>query len=216
MVKRRFALSSIMGVVVLMALAAGQTTIEAAENTARAERPLLVPHTKFVFKIEGKSGTYSSEFLKNERGVLIFRRVKRSGKIETYRTTEDLASISFIREDGVVRKAFRPHSGFLSFPLYVGKKWKMRYTVSRENEWKYSRERNCRVVGYKNITVKAGTFPSFIIKCENQRENRTWPAYEQYAYAPGVGQVTHYASAEFDYTYQLVKIIPPPQQTTPK
>ena len=61
MVKRRFALSSIMGAVVLMALAAGQTPVEAAENTARAERPVLIPHTKFVFETEGKSGTYSNE-----------------------------------------------------------------------------------------------------------------------------------------------------------
>ena len=217
MVKRSFVISSIMGAVVLMALAACQTTQKAAENTVRAEKPVLVPHTKFVFEIEGKSGTYSKEYLRNENGVLIFRRVRRSGRIETYRTTEDLASIDdTIEEDGVVRRAFKPHSGFLSFPLYIGKEWRMSYTLSRKGYVKVSRERNCSVVEYENTTVKAGTFSSFIIECSNQREDRDFPAYERYAYAPDVGQVIHYTSAEFNFTFQLVKIIPPPQQTTPK
>ena len=72
MMKRRFALYSIMGAVLLMALAAGQTTVEAAENTARAERPVLIPHTKFVFEIEGR-GTRRREYLKKEGGFLIFK-----------------------------------------------------------------------------------------------------------------------------------------------
>ena len=215
MVKRRFALSSIMGAVVLMALAAGQTTVEAAENTVRAERPVLVPHTKFVFEIEGKSGTYSKEYLRNENGVLIYRMVQRSGKVETYRTTEDLASIDNIREDGTVRRAFKPHSGFLSFPLYVGKSWEARYVISRK-KGNVRRERSCNVLRYEDVEVKAGVFPSFIIGCSNQREGRVYPAYELYAYAPDVGQVIHYTSVELNYTFELVKIVPPPQQTTPK
>lgn len=200
----------------LLAMMAHNTIAPAAESAPRAEKPSLVPHTKFVFKIKGKSGTYSYEYLKNERGVLIFRMVRRNGKIETYRTTEDLASIANIREDGTVRRVFRPHSGFLSFPLYVGKKWKMRYTISRNSGTEISRERDCRVVGYKNTTVKAGTFSSFIIKCTNQRDDRTWPAYEQYVYAPSIGQVIHYSSLEFKYAFELVDIIPPQQQTTSK
>ena len=215
MVKRRFVISSIMGAVVLTALAAGQTTVETAENTARAERPVLIPHTKFVFEIEGKSGTYSSEYLKKEKGVLIFRIVQRSGKIETRRATEDLATIDNIREDGTVRRAFKPHSGFLSFPLYVGKRWEARYVLSRK-KGDIRRERSCLVREYTDVEVKAGVFPSFVIGCSNQREDRVYPAYELYAYAPDVGRVIHYTSVEFNFTYQLVKIIPPPQQTKSK
>ncbi len=92
----------------------------------------------------------------------------------------------------------------------------MRYTVSYKSGAEISRERDCSVVGYENTTVKAGTFSSFIIKCTNQRYDRNFPAYERYAYAPDVGQIIHYTSAEFDYTFQLVEIIPPPQQTKPK
>ena len=213
MVKRRFALSSIMGAVVLMALAAGQTPVEAAENTARAERPVLIPHTKFVF--EGW-GSRRREYLKKEGGFLVFKDTWTNGEIEIYRTTEDLASVDLTKRDGTVRKAWTPHSGFLSFPLYIGKEWEMRYTVSYKSGAEISRERDCSVVGYENTTVKAGTFSSFIIECRNQREDRTWPAYERYAYAPDVGQVIHYTSMEFDITFQLVKIVPPAQQTTPK
>ena len=213
MVKRRFALSSIMGAVVLMALAAGQTPVEAAENTARAERPVLIPHTKFVF--EGW-GSRRREYLKKEGGFFVFKDTRTNGEIETYRTTEDLASVDLTKRDGTVRKAWTPHSGFLSFPLYVGKEWEMRYTISTKGGWKISRERDCSVVAYENTTVKAGTFSSFIIECTNQRDDRNFPAYERYAYAPNVGQIIHYTSMEFDYTFQLVKIVPPPQQTTPK
>jgi len=189
------------------------TITPAAESSVRAERPILISHTKFVF--EGW-GPRLREYLKKEGGVLVFKDTRTNGEIETYRTTEDLASIDLTRPDGTVRKAWTPHSGFLSFPLYIGKKWETRYTLSRKGRRKISRERNCRVVGYENTTVKAGTFPSFIIGCENQREGATRPAYERYAYAPGVGQVILYTSAEFDITFQLVKIVPPPQQITSK
>ena len=215
MVKRRFALSSIMGAVVLMALAAGQTTVEAAENTARAEKPVLIPHTRFVFEIEGR-GTLRREYLKKEGGFLVFKDTRTNGEIETYRTTKDLASVDNIEPDGTVRRAFKPHSGWLSFPLYVGKEWKMRYTVTYKIGAGISRERRCSVVGYENTTVRAGTFSSFIIKCTNQRDDRMWPAYERYAYAPNVGQIIHYTSVEFEYAFELVDIIPPPQQTIPK
>lgn len=215
MMKHRFVIFSLGGAVLLMALVAFPSTQEAAENTVRAEKPVLIPQTKFVFEIEGRSGTYSNEYLKKEGGFLIFRRVQRSGRIETYRTTEDLASVDNIREDGTVRKAFRPHSGFLSFPLYVGKEWRMRYVLSRKKR-DIRRERSCRVWEYTDVEVKAGVFPSFIIRCENQRDDRIYPAYERYAYAPDVGQVIHYTSVEFKFTYQLVKIVPPTQQTISK
>ena len=194
---------------VMMAL---NTITLAAESAVRAERPILIPHMKFVF--EGWVPRYR-EYLKKEGGFLVFKDTRTNGEIETYRTTEDLASVDNIEPDGTVRRAFRPHSGFLSFPLYVGKEWEMRYTISYKSGAEISRKRECRVVGHENTTVEAGTFPSFIIKCTNQRDDRMWPAYERYAYAPGVGQVILYTSAEFDYTFQLVKIVPP-QQTTPK
>ncbi len=213
MVKRRFVLSSIMGAVVLTALAAGQTPVEAAENTARAERPVLIPHTIFVF--EGW-GSGRREYLKKEGGFLVFKVTRTNGEIDTYRTTEDLASVDLTERDGTVRKAWTPHSGFLSFPLYVGKEWKMRYTISIKNREDIPRERSCLVREYADVEVKAGVFPSFVIGCSNQREGRAYPAYELYAYAPDVGQVIHYTSVEFDITFQLVKIVPPPQQTTPK
>ena len=215
MMKRRFALYSIMGAVLLMALAAGQTTVEAAENTARAERPVLIPHTKFVFELEGR-GTRRREYLKKEGGFLIFKDTRPNGEIDIYRTTEDLASVDNTKPDGTVQKAWTPHSGWLSFPLYVGKEWKMRYKQSGKSGAENSRERSCHVTEYKDVEVKAGTFSSFIIKCTNQRDDRMWPAYERYAYAPNVGQIIHYTSAEFEYAFELVDIIPPPQQTTPK
>lgn len=186
------------------------TVAAAAEITVRADKPTLVPHTKFVFKFEWGS-TWIKEYIKKDGGFLIFENTKASGKVETYRTTEDLASVDVTKSDGTVRKAWTPHSGFVSFPLYVGKKWVARYTFSKIDREDIQRERNCSVIDYEDVKVKAGTFPSFIIDCTNQREDRNLPAYERYAYAPDVGQVIDYSSPEFELTFYLVKIIPPAQ-----
>ena len=184
----------------------------AEKNAVRAEKPVLVPHTKFVFKFTGKSGTYSTEYIKNDGGILIFDVTHRSGQLETYRATEDLEGISNTRTDGTIRRSFTPHSGFLSFPLYVGKKWEAKYTLTSNKytgeQTKIQRKRTCEVDDYEKTEVKAGTFDSFIIRCENQRDGRSLPAYERYAYAPTVGQVVYYRSDEFKTEYELTEIVP--------
>lgn len=208
-----FCMQKVAAIAVSLILSAISTVSIAAP--IRAEKPVLVPYTEFVFEFTGKSGTYRTQYIENDGGILLFAVTHRSGQLETYRTTEDLSGISNTRTDGTIRRSFTPDSGFLSFPLYVGKKWEASYTLTQNkksgSQTKIRRKKTCEVEDYENTEVKAGVFPSFVIRCENLREDRAQPAYEKYAYAPDVGQVVYYRSDEFQIEYGLTEIVPAPK-----
>ena len=63
-----------------------------------------------------------------------------------------------------VNVQMNPHSGFLSFPLYVGKQWEMQYTSTLSGEGARNQVRKAQVISYERITVPAGTFDAFKIK----------------------------------------------------
>jgi len=57
-----------------------------------------------------------------------------------------------------------PHTGQLSFPLYVGKQWEMQYSSVQGIEGARNQTRKAQVVSYEKITVPAGTFDVFKIQ----------------------------------------------------
>ena len=83
-------------------------------------------------------------------------------------------------------------SGNIEFPLWIGKKWSYSgYAIRRgqpsTNPFRITTSNDCYVVGYKQVTVPAGTFWAFECECEC---NLIAGPYNE----PGCGQwITWYA-----------------------
>lgn len=78
--------------------------------------------------------------------------------------TSEMNTISQISENGD-KLQWYPDSGYLSFPLVVGKTWKVK-NAYQTSSYKSSQELTATVVGWEQVTVPAGTFTALKVKWE--------------------------------------------------
>jgi hypothetical protein len=85
----------------------------------------------------------------------------------TMMVTSEGSWIAFVGRDGKPMLSFDPPLGW-QYPLMVGKTWTAKYRMTMHAANKtVDFDMSCRVEGYENVTVKAGTFPAFRIACTN-------------------------------------------------
>lgn len=93
--------------------------------------------------------------------------------------TRDLNLVKTVAADGKITQLREPHSGYLNFPLYVGKSWSHSYDsdgVPRRAQYK--------VEAHERIQVKAGTFMAFRIDGEDKRLDRRYGILINLWYSP--------------------------------
>jgi hypothetical protein len=77
---------------------------------------------------------------------------------------------------GEGKRTWRPSAQTLSFPLSVGKEWKVDAKGTTAAAREASLQGACKVSAYEKVTVKAGNFDAFKVECDT----------EFYVYGPGV------------------------------
>jgi hypothetical protein len=122
---------------------------------------------------------------------------------------------NFVRATGNLRPgSASPHSGSLSFPLFVGKSWNHPYTYTFSNlsgGQIWTRDRRATVTSYEKITVAAGTFDAFKIESStswqtsgNSSGSPSGIALETYYYSPETGGIVKFDSNDFNTHTELL------------
>ena len=151
--------------------------------------------------------TYGTEkFVGTESDNLVFEHNITSRR---YRT-KDLNLVKTVSARGEVTQLRDPHSGFLQFPLFVGKSWSHSYEnngVPRRSNWS--------VKAYEQIKVKAGTFMAFRVEGEDKRLDRPYGVLISYWYSPQVKAIVKFEGVDgsnlqplADWQYELVRYSP--------
>jgi hypothetical protein len=169
----------------------GSIDANAKGKSLGVKKPNLVPNT--VFELEAKTlrgpMKLKKKFLRKEGNVLVFKNTSRGIRSEIERTTENLATISYTRPKGPIRESYTPHDGLLSFPLYVGKRWELSYSINRGKGPKRRAKRNCYVYKYEKVT---GGYSAYRIQCTVYRSDGNH-LKEVYDYAPKVGYIVSFS-----------------------
>lgn len=145
------------------------TQTEPPSGAIVAERPNLAVGDTWVW-------TYGTEkFAGQEDDNLLF---EHNITFKRYRT-RDLNLVKTISGEGKVTQLRDPHSGFLQFPLFVGKSWSHSYESNG-----VPRRSNCSVKAHEQITVRAGTFMAFRTEGEDKRLDRPYGILINFWYSP--------------------------------
>ncbi len=176
----------------------------AAEPMATQFGP-FAPGDTFVYKYSGRGDT-TQKYLREENGQLVFARSfakpKDAPKGE-FIYTLDGNWVQWPMPDGEVRTA-NPHTGMLKFPMQVGTTWTHKYTYTNKSE-SMRRTATMKVSKYNEIKTAAGKFWAFKIERTNQRDDRPFPAYETYWFAPEIGMIVKYQWEGGGSTYFQLK-----------
>lgn len=170
------------------AMAADET-----QNTVVAQAPTLTPGNTWIWSDNAKNGQLRRETFENPDGEnLIFRMglVKNPNNRIRVRTKE-MNLINDVKNDGKEVTANNPHSGLLSFPLFIGKKWEHKY-ISQGTSKTINRHSRYEVDAYEKVTTPAGTFDAFSIKGYDQREDKPYGITVKFWYAPQVRNIVKF------------------------
>jgi len=179
---------------------AGMTQTDPPAGAIVAERPNLVVGDTWVW-------TYGTEKFAGEEGDnLLF---EHNITFKRYRT-RDLNLVKTISAEGKATGLRDPHSGFLQFPLFVGKSWSHSY----ENNG-IPRGSNYSVKAYEQISVKAGTFMAFRVEGEDKRLDRPYGILISYWYSPQAKAIVKFEGVDGSnlqslpgWQYELVRHSP--------
>lgn len=95
---------------------------------------------------------------------------------DTAGTTEQKWSLEFNYMSGEGRRVIRPDLQYVSFPLTVGKEWKIKTKGVTAAGQDIAGEGSCKVQAFEKVTSKAGSFDAFKVDCD----------LDFYVYGPGV------------------------------
>lgn len=131
--------------------------------------------TKIVYKITNsvtqiRSYTVIDDGIFNGKPV---HRVAHDGENKTW--LYDKQSKNWIGEFKNGKEIVRadPHDGFISFPLYVGKKYRPQYYWTSKR-WSGDVSHYAKVKSFGRISVPAGNFEAFEISVDNERMKYTY------------------------------------------
>ena len=172
-----------------------------------ARRPIVMKGDTWHFKILSDSMLANREESVEEFTVtfandktIVGTSVRTVGKLQTeedWTWTAELNPLSSTTV-GMARDSskvlYAPNKTILKFPLRVGDKYASAYEVTTANahsaRQSFKMERTYKVVGWRSVTVPAGTFMTLLIESEGHSQelvSRRWiPTTESYWYSPEV------------------------------
>lgn len=161
---------------------------QGANVTPVAEAPTFAPGDTWTWTLGGdKLSTIRTEtFLSQENDRLLF--AIKAGEYERTRVrTRETNMIEDRATDGRVSNTRLPHSGILSFPLHVGKKWEQRYVNNGVHRWA-----DYKVVAWEKVSTPAGEFDAFRVEGDDRRTDKQYGIKVTYWYAPAVKQFVRF------------------------
>jgi hypothetical protein len=190
----------------LLAILVGATIgcVNLAHGQSQApilDRP-LVPSVGDTFTYKYNGETVAMTYVSRDRDLYCYSaRASGARQSNICRTSEG----NPVRSVGSWQPVtFTPYRPILSFPLFVGKRWELSYTLHRgfqgsehsvaatgqaHYEMNTNRIMRARVVSYEKVTVPAGTFDAFKIEAVDGPWGMTIPLSVIYYYSPEVGLV---------------------------
>lgn len=156
-----------------------------------AEAPQLNAGDTWTWFGDGTDDRTRTETFERYDGEAMVLHVTTNTHDRTRIRTKDGNLMHDLNASGESVKMRKPHSGFLSFPLFVGKTWKHTYVNSGT-----SRDSRYKVVAYQPVTTPAGTFDAFKIEGLDQRWDRPYGIIVTLWYAPAVKNIVKFAGEE--------------------
>lgn len=124
-----------------------------------------------------------------------------------YMDSRDLSVQRVTTLKGETLLEFKPRYQGLSFPLFVGKKWRSQYAGFRADQnRKWDSRLECEVKVYEPVRVPAGNFDAFRVECVDNWEFGYIFSGKKAAtrwYAPAAGGVVKYTSEDGEWNYEL-------------
>lgn len=90
--------------------------------------------------------------------------------------------LNYVSGEG--KRTWNPSSQSFSFPLSVGKQWKIDAKGTNAGGRDVTLNGNCKVAAFEKVSVKAGTFDTFRVECDS----------EFYVYGPSIAGKSRYVA----------------------
>ena len=139
------------------------TTAAWAQDTPKAERP--------QFKV---GDAWSYDRVMRAGGRLDVRREVKAVSADALTvvvtddagTTEQQWTTELNYMSGEGKRTARPHRQYVSFPMSVGRQWKVDHKGVNASGRDFTVEGNCKVPAFEKVTTKAGAFDAFKVECD--------------------------------------------------
>ncbi len=177
---------------VLVVCASTGCTLVSSPSQGPILAPTWRPGDQWVYRSEGPQGKSLSMWsvvrLETVDGTECY--VVKSGETgEVYFRRADLAW-TMDKVSGTIESRATPPDLRYVWPLEVGKRWDVTYTLNRPlDRTTAKRQRECEVLAREAVSVPAGTFETVKIGCRDKRSGAA--TYEAW-YAPAVKQVVRW------------------------
>lgn len=151
-------------------------------QTPTAERPDVVVGDAWILERNDRGSGAKSEV--SQRIVAVSSSDLTVAFVEGSTATEQkwTRELNYVSGDG--KRVWNPSSQAFSFPLSVGRQWKVEAKGVNAGGRDISLNGNCKVAAFEKISVKAGTFDTFRVECDS----------EFYVYGPGVAGKSRYVA----------------------
>jgi hypothetical protein len=141
----------------------GSMAAALSQEPPRAERPAIKVGDAWTLERTNRSG-----------GTLEVRREVKAVTPEaltvvvtdTAGTTEQQWTPDLNYVSGEGKRVLRPSLQYLSFPLSVGREWKVDLKGTNAAGRDLTSEGRCKVLAYEKVTTRAGSFDAFKIECD--------------------------------------------------
>ena len=148
----------------LVALLAATSPV-LAQEVPKAERPELKVGDSWSYQRTSRDGT-QIEVRREIKAItpdsLTVIVKDAAGTTEQQWTPE----LNYVKGEGP--RLERPHQQYFSFPLAVGRQWKVEKKGVGTSGRDFKAEGECKVVGFEKVETKAGPFDAFKVSCQTE------------------------------------------------
>jgi hypothetical protein len=135
-----------------------------AQDSAKAERPELRVGDSWLFERTERGSGAKSEVTRKVLAVGAEELTIASTEGATATEQKWTPELNYVSGDG--KRVWRPSSQSTSFPLSVGRQWKVDAKGINAAGREITLEGACKVTGLEKVTVKAGAFDAFKVECD--------------------------------------------------
>lgn len=135
-----------------------------AQEEPKAERPAVKAGDAWTFERVNRPGGSKVEVKREIKAVtpeaLTVVVTDAAGTSEQQWTPE----LNYVR--GEALRVLRPHLQYVSFPMTVGREWKVESRGTNANGRDVTSEGRCKILSFERVTTRAGAFGAFKVECD--------------------------------------------------
>lgn len=190
-------------------------SVEATSTTVEAEAPIRggpriekppTFHQGYQLTFSARTSHYEVTYQGEQDGLLVFHFETKETLPFDYLYTPDLKLSGITTSQEQTR--FDPPVGYVDFPLFIGKKWKVAYKAT-SNARHSMDETSVEVMAFEPVRVPYGTVDAFRITVRHtDREVSRMNVEDTYWYSPNIGYFVKHETAKPFYKdpYELTAV----------